>query len=86
MNPGLALVEIINPASGIQTAADLLEAVHNTPYMPTCDWKQDEDGNWNMECGDMFILSEGWPSSHRMNFCCGCGRKLVEIPFTPEEK
>jgi hypothetical protein len=53
--------------------------------IPVCKWTQDADGNWFMECGGAFILNDGTPSENRMKFCCECGKKLVEIPYTEPE-
>lgn len=41
-----------------------------------CTWKQNEDGNWNTTCKNIFILMEGTPEENEMRFCCYCGRVI----------
>lgn len=48
------------------------------PIGNTCRWTEDEDGNWDMDCGEKFYLSEGTPHENKMRFCCSCGATLVE--------
>ena len=43
-----------------------------------CRWIDDGEGNWQTDCGEMFILIEGTPSQNDMSFCCHCGKPLVE--------
>ena len=43
-----------------------------------CEWKEEEDGNYETRCGDMFILLEGTPKQNGINYCCYCGRGLIE--------
>lgn len=43
-----------------------------------CDWRQDDEGNWDTECGETFILNEGGPEQNKMHFCCYCGARLRE--------
>ena len=46
----------------------------------TCNWTYDEWHDvWETECGGAFCIGEGKPSDNNMNFCCYCGRKLVEV-------
>jgi len=42
----------------------------------SCSWKEDDEGNWNTGCGEMFVLSCDTPKEHNMNFCCFCGKSL----------
>lgn len=49
-----------------------------------CEWQQDcddESQTFFTECGQGFELNEGFPSDHHMNYCCYCGKALVERPF-----
>ena len=43
-----------------------------------CNWKQDDEGNWETTCGNMFVIAEGTPSENDMNYCCYCGGLLKE--------
>jgi len=47
-----------------------------------CDWREDEDGNWDTACGDKHILLTGTPHENGMWFCCYCGARLRETKFT----
>ena len=42
----------------------------------SCEWSQDNDGNWTTECGGMFVINEGTPKDNDMRFCCYCGKPL----------
>lgn len=46
-----------------------------------CNWKQDEDGVWETECGESFELNEGSPHDNGFRFCMYCGMPLVEKFF-----
>ena len=50
-----------------------------------CFWTEDEDGNWETTCGNMFILIDGMPSENDMKYCCYCGCGLKEVPFEEDE-
>lgn len=43
-----------------------------------CEWTEDEDGNWTTECEHIFVLNEGSPVENEMQFCCFCGRSLIQ--------
>ena len=49
-----------------------------------CKWEQDEDGNWDTDCGNLHVLLDGGPKENRMLFCCYCGKPIVE-PVEPEQ-
>ena len=44
-----------------------------------CVWSEDEDGNWDTGCGNMFVITEGTPYDNEMGFCCYCGHKLDQV-------
>lgn len=46
--------------------------------MRTCTWREDEDGNWCTECGNIFVLDGAPPEEHGMLFCCYCGGALKQ--------
>lgn len=54
--------------------------VDSTP----CTWREDEDGSWDTDCGDCFVLISDGPSDNRMKFCCYCGQPITEIGFDEE--
>ena len=43
-----------------------------------CLWTEDEDGNWETDCGEMYVFNEGNPKENGMNFCGYCGRPLEQ--------
>jgi len=49
----------------------------------SCSWTVDDDGVWNTECGQAFVLEDGSPKENFMKYCCYCGRGLIEI-FPPD--
>lgn len=42
-----------------------------------CNWTEDWEGNWNTECGEMFVFIDGGPEENRIRFCCYCGKPIV---------
>ena len=50
------------------------------PLLPgTCEWAEDDNGNWFTSCDNAFTFIDGTPSENSMAFCCYCGCKLVEV-------
>jgi len=47
----------------------------------TCRWREDEDGIWDSGCGRTWEFDDGGPKANRCNFCMGCGKPVVEIPY-----
>ena len=51
----------------------------------TCEWtEQDPDyasDTWSSECGEMWSFTDGGIEDNRVNFCHGCGGKIVEIKW-----
>ena len=45
-----------------------------------CVWREDEDGNWETDCGGMHTFIEGCPYQNRHAFCPYCGRALIGVP------
>jgi len=43
-----------------------------------CEWTQDEDGNWETDCNEVFIFNEGTSVENGFNFCPYCGRPLIQ--------
>jgi len=52
----------------------LIKSVH------ICDWRENDDGNWETECGQMFAFETGTPTDNKMKFCYCCGKPLRSIP------
>jgi hypothetical protein len=49
-----------------------------------CQWTQDSDGNWNTDCGYLFVFLANGPRENGMQFCCYCGKELIAVPFVEE--
>jgi hypothetical protein len=43
-----------------------------------CEWKEDDDGNWETGCGEIFTFTDGGPEENRQNHCGYCGGKLSQ--------
>lgn len=64
------------PAAAGSTASGLL----------SCVWSQSwEGGMWETGCKHAFEVNDGLPSENGMQFCCFCGRTLVEHPYQEEQ-
>lgn len=52
-------------------------------FAPSCNWAEWETGQWEADCGLIWELNGPCttPTGHGMNFCPGCGRRLVEHPY-----
>ena len=51
------------------------------PEPETCTWHQDGDsdsGLYGTSCRRYFNLDDGTPEDNRMQWCCYCGKKLVQ--------
>lgn len=46
-----------------------------------CQWAQDGEGNWDTECGELFVMNECTPSENDMRFCCYCGCLIDEVLY-----
>ena len=49
-----------------------------------CHWHQDDEGNWETGCNELFIIPEGGPNDNGMKFCCYCGGRLVADRRKPD--
>lgn len=51
-----------------------------------CVWTEDDSGNWDTGCGQIFIINEGTPKENQFHFCCFCGGKLAQEPYTDSSR
>lgn len=53
-----------------------------------CNWYQNDENSagWSGDCGIDFWLEEGKPSENEMNYCCKCGKKLIEHKYEDESE
>lgn len=78
-------VEQTRPISRTDDAiAALNEALKGTEHI--CEWARDEEGGywWDTTCGNSFAIDDGTPVDNRMEFCCFCSNKLIEVPYEHE--
>ena len=47
----------------------------------TCKWTEDDEGNWDLECGEKFEVSSGLPSENGFLFCLYCGKHIEEVIY-----
>lgn len=52
------------------------------PSQKTCNWKEDDNGNWHTSCNQIHQFTNGTPEENRHTFCPYCGKKLR----TPKEQ
>lgn len=46
--------------------------------MAICFWKYDqENGGYETDCGNHFIVADGNPEQNGMHYCCYCGKRLA---------
>ena len=54
----------------------------------TCVWQQDGDsdsGIYGTSCGHYFAITDGTPKDNEMQWCCYCGKKLMQELITEDE-
>ena len=51
------------------------------PVGAFCAWREDDEGNWDTECGEKSVVNEGTPDENHMRFCWYCGLKLKVIRY-----
>jgi hypothetical protein len=56
----------------------LSQYLARTQGIPTCQWENDGEGNWETGCGDAFVILDGTPAENKMMFCCYCGKRIKE--------
>ena len=71
------------PDDEIKHIADLERTIEDVKR--TCEWtEQDPDyasDTWSSECGETWYFIDGGIKDNRVNFCHGCGGKIVEIKW-----
>jgi|WetSurSiteA1Bulk_404760.scaffolds.fasta_scaffold10017_3 hypothetical protein len=51
-----------------------------------CMWFEDQDGNWDTQCGHKFTFTDGDPEANGFEYCPYCGKTLVESPHEPDDR
>ena len=42
-----------------------------------CEWSDDDYGNWESSCGELWSFIDGGPKENRVSFCHHCGKPAV---------
>lgn len=50
-----------------------------------CIWEQDEEGNWQTDCDEMFVIIDGTPEENQMKYCAYCGRLINQKLYNERE-
>ena len=84
----LAAVEDSGHKADVTAAADDLRAALAQQAEPeTCTWHQDGDsdsGVYATSCRRFFNLTDGTPEDNKMQWCCYCGKRLVQELITED--
>ena len=70
------------------TIAALRAALAQQDESETCTWHQDGDsdsGVYATSCRHYFNLEDGTPEDNKMQWCCYCGKKLVQELITEDD-
>lgn len=54
-----------------------LQSILHARHSLTCGWREDEDGNWQTDCGECYVLIDGNPDENDYRFCPSCGRSIA---------
>lgn len=46
--------------------------------MEECVWRENE-GIWETDCGEKFVINDQTPFSKDILFCCFCGKRVVQF-------
>lgn len=77
-------INVVSSTLARKLERDLAEAKANASR--TCQWTEDEDGNWDTGCGECFSFADGKPSQNKQRFCGYCGGRLVEKEYRYEQE
>jgi hypothetical protein len=55
---------------------DAALALVASPTVASCEWTEDDSG-WQTGCGRDWQFIDDGPVENRMDYCMGCGRKIV---------
>lgn len=52
----------------------------------TCQWKEDDEGNWDTSCGEKWVFTVDGPTENNVRFCHGCGKPVEVVPYVREKE
>ena len=74
-------------AQTLQAITALRAALAQQDESETCTWHQDGDsdsGVYATSCRRFFNLTDGTPEDNKMQWCCYCGKRLVQELITED--
>lgn len=81
--------ELLSYDGNIQTFVDnIISTVKANPIdasvSDVCEWRINEDGIYETECNNMFILDNLRLADNNMKYCCYCGKATKEIEYNEQ--
>jgi hypothetical protein len=58
---------------------DCGSGVFDTNEPAKCTWTEDDDGNWETSCQNMYIFIEDGPKENQHKYCPYCGRWIIAV-------
>lgn len=68
-------------ASAVESALWTYRVGNPKSVLISCRWSEDEDGNWDTACGEVFVFETGGPTENRAKWCPYCGRRIHPVNF-----
>lgn len=50
-----------------------------------CEWIEDSDGTWNLECGGSWVFDCGGVAENGVRYCYQCGMPVTAVPYEDPE-
>ena len=66
-------------AAANKQTLERMEAPPEPPDVYACGWREDDDGNWQTSCGEVYVFIEGNPTENDYRCCPGCGKPITII-------
>lgn len=66
---------------GVESALWSYRIANPQSDLIACQWSEDEDGNWDTDCGECFVFEAGGPTENRAKWCFYCGRRIEPVGF-----
>ena len=72
--------EAMGEVLGLRLRVESLEQLRKMRELPqygnSCQWKEDEDGIWRSDCGNLFEFMADGPTENEFRFCPYCGANI----------
>lgn len=77
-----AVVRELNAAKAALSGRTVSCSNCNEAASKRCDWKEDEDGNWDTNCGQCMCFEYAPPNEQGYKFCHHCAATINFIKYT----